>query len=319
VSKKNTNKPYQLLTDLGTKTIKLTLLLFTVGIGLQFVSKSRWEKVCTNNSEKLECVYLAPYAREMSTSLVTSAITILAIEILLKRESLEEIKKFKSESIEEIKEILKATEATRSIRAFYSKFNLYKEEIVNDIKQAPKAQEIKMLGLSSLELEILGGVGANKLIEKICREGYNLRIIILHPESMLLKCLEKLEYRRTRSQINGRVHDTFKTFVIDLTNYVKLHKLQDKILGSIEVRTHKDIFSPVFYYSGNKLNIVGLYFSLGKQSEHPAFDILDMEMKEQVDNHFEEIWDKSSGIGTILKWNIQGNSDVNNVMEIFPE
>jgi hypothetical protein len=244
----------------------------------------------------------------MSISLVTSAITILSLEILFKRES-----------IEEIKEIFKATEATRSIKAFYPKFNLYKEAIIEDIEQAPKAQEIKMLGLSSLELEILGDVSNNKLIEKICSEDCNLRIIILHPESTLLKCLEKLEYKRTKAQINGRVHHAFETFVNDLMEYVKVHQLQGKTLGSIEVRTHKDIFSPVFYYSGNKLNIVGLYFSLGKKSEHPAFDILDLEMKKQLDNHFEEIWDKSSGPGTMLKWNVKDSSNINKVMEVFPD
>jgi hypothetical protein len=300
VSKKSTTKPYQLLTDLGTRTIKLTLFLFTLGIGLQFVSKSHWDKICSN-SEKFECTYIAPYAKEMSTSLVTSAITLIALEILFKRTSLEEIR-----------EIFGSTEATKSIKAFYPDIKLYRQTILDDIEQKMMGQGIKILGLSHLELDILCDVENNRLMEKICSEECKLRIIVLHPDSTLLKCIENLGYERTNEEIHGRVHKAFKTFAEDLM------KIQNKGEGSIEVRTHKDIFSPAFYYSSNRLNIVGLYFALGKNSQHPAFDILDKEMKKQLDSHFEEIWDKSIS-RIMLRWNVKEGSDINKVMEVFPK
>lgn len=308
MSKKNTNRPYQLLTYLGTKTLGLAFFLILLGLGLQGYSKSYLDKICTDSNEKLECI-LHPYAKEMSTSLVTSAITILALEILFKRESIREIEK-----------IFNATEATRSIKAFYPRLDLYEGLIIDDIKQAPKSQEIKILGLASLELEILSGISKNKLIEKICLEDCNLRVILLHPDSDLRKCIENLGYRRSKAQINGGVHEVFEDFFIDLYSYINTNKLSiEKISGKIEVRTHKNIFSPVFYYSGSKLNIVGLYFSLGKNTEHPAFDILDPSMKKELDSHFEEIWSKSSG-GTILRWNGgKDNSDIYKVMEVFPD
>lgn len=307
MNKKKQDTPYRLFTDFGIKILLVTFSLIAGGIGLQFFSKTYLDKECTNASEKLVCTFVYPYIKEMSTSLVTSGITILLLEILLKKESIKEIEK-----------IFNASEATRSIKAFYPRLNLYKGYIQDNIEQAPKDQEIKMLGLASLELDILQEVGRTKLIEKICLQGCNLRIILLHPDSSLLKCVENLGYERSREEITGIVHRVFRTFFNDLTEYVNKHQLEGKVSGSIEVRMHKDIFSPIFYYSGEQLDIVGLYCTVGANTEHPAFDIIDRDFKKELDKHFEGIWDKSIG-RTMLRWNISGSTSRNEVLTIFPQ
>jgi hypothetical protein len=307
MNKKKKDAPLSIFTNFGIKTLLVISSLILGGLGLQVFNNNYLDKECTSSSEKSVCRFVYPYIKEMSISLVTSGITILFLEILLKKESIKELEK-----------IFKASEATSSIKAFYPRLNLYKGYIQDNIEQASKGQQIKMLGLASLELDILQEVGRTKLIEKICLQGCNLQIMLLHPDSSLLKCVENLGHDRSREEITGIVHRVFRTFFNDLTEYVNKHQLEGKVSGSIEVRMHKDIFSPIFYYSGEQLDIIGLYCTVGTNTEHPAFDIIDRDYKKELDKHFEGIWDKSNG-RTMLRWNISGSTSRNEVLTIFPQ
>jgi hypothetical protein len=155
---------------------------------------------------------------------------------------------------------------------------------------------------------------------KICSERLCLRVIILDPDSNLLECHQEPECKKTYAEMAGKVHRVFNALDKELDKYIKEHQIEKSITsGSIEVRTHKNIFSPVFYYSGNNLNIVGLHFSLGRNNEYPGFDLIDPKMKDTLDKHFEDIWNKSFA-RTILRWNVgKYGTTINQVMEKFPD
>jgi hypothetical protein len=302
---KNQNKPFKLLTPFGINTLKLTSILFLGLVIIQSLNKNYLEKECIKSNEKFECIIVYPYTKDLPNAIATSIISIFYLEIL-----------FKKESIREIEKIFNATEATRSIKAFYSSKKQYKHLIVQDIEQATENQEITMIGLASLEVFILADVGKEKIKENICKKGCNFKVLIIHPESSLLSCLKENGYERSFVDLSAPIRRAFIGLVSNLENYQEAQKT--KSIGGIEVRLYKGMFSPNFYYSGTNINMVGMYFSLQEDAEdYPAFDVHDEGIKKLLDNHFDMIWEKSAG-KVMLRWGFE-STPIDKVKDFFPD
>jgi hypothetical protein len=76
------------------------------------------------------------------------------------------------------------------------------------------------------------------------------------------------------------------------------------IEGSIDVRLHKDLFSPIGYYSDSQsFTLVWMYFSDHQEgSEYPAFDINNRNLIQSADNHFDNLWGRTGKEKILLQF-----------------
>lgn len=89
------------------------------------------------------------------------------------------------------------------------------------------------------------------------------------------------------------------------------------LLIIIEVRFHKDLFSPIGYYSDSKnYRIVWRYFSdHNNGNEYPAFHISNKDLIDDAERHFDTLWQRSEK--DILK--VTQNNTNNKIKQIFQE
>ncbi|NEP26136.1 hypothetical protein [Moorena sp. SIO3I6] len=286
-SKKPETNPYlELITKTGIKVIQKISLLIIIGISLFAMDEYYLQKgIKCDEKETInwQC-NASPLLGNLGTSLFQVALTFWVVDIGLKRETLEEMEK-----------VFRATQATKHIRGFYSQREEYNHLIEKNFKESRK-QEIKLLCLSE-DLNIFNQQNMNIIRDKI-KEGCELKILLLHPESSLIECLNhtgltpNLEMMRSLFFKLGELKK-------QLIKYIKNnHKIQ----GAIEVRLHKNAFSPIGYYSDcQDFTIVWMYFSDQNDGhEYPAFHINNMNLIESAENHFNNLWTKTRGEDNIL-------------------
>jgi hypothetical protein len=101
----------------------------------------------------------------------------------------------------------------------------------------------------------------------------------------------------------------------DLENFRA--KPNAKIKGSIEVKLHKDLFSPIGYYSDSKdFEFVWMYLSDDYDgNEYPAFHMVNQQLIKKTGNHFENLWRRTQGDQILLK--VTQTNHINNISKIF--
>lgn len=282
-SEKKEKVGIKILFPLGQRVSKVLSITFIAGLGLCTFNEYFLKKECEVGKQStfnLSC-FLSPIVWNIGSSLITSVITIAVAEIALR-----------DEILQQIQEIWNSRQATRYIKAFYPKQKQHKEVIWTNIKNAQADQEIKLLGLSE-ELKLLGDSSDIKMLKNKLKLGCHFKILILHPNSSIFGCMEEVGLKESRDRLRGDV-----TILQTIAN--SLSGKETEIKGSIEVRLQKDLFSPICYYSSSGINIVWMYFSNPESCEYPGFDILDSELINEAELHFNHLWDCSQGENNLL-------------------
>jgi hypothetical protein len=209
--------------------------------------------------------------------------------------------------LQEIEKIFKKIESTRQIKSFFSKQEEYKDAIESSIRSGLFGKEVKFLGLFE-DARLFDSGSLISAIKKNLYHGCHIKILLLHPESILFECLIKAGYinssRKEKGKFRKRMHGTLPDKLEDLK--IQLQKdYGPNIKGSIEIRVHKDMFSPIGYYSdGRDNNFIWMYFSTGDEGiiEYPGFSILeDDSFAMSSDKHFDCLWEKTTPDDIILK------------------
>ena len=303
-SKKNSKHFLEIFTNTGRKVIKQLGWIIFLSIGLIIYDKSYLKETCKKQApHSWQCV-TSPIIDDLGWNLFQIAITIWFVDIGLKRETLEEMHK-----------IFNSAQATKHIKSFYSNREEYSRLIEDNFKEARSDQEIKLLCISE-EVSLFQEENLKSIRDKVIA-GCKIKILILHPESSLLNCLEGV----------GFTPDLGKSMLVNLS--VKLTRLNKdlerfrasqniQIKGSIEVKLHKDLFSPIGYYSDSKgFEFVWMYFSDDYEgNEYPAFHIANQELIEKTDKHFDNLWQRTVGDEILLR--VTPTNNINNISKIFP-
>lgn len=313
-SKKGSNQFPELITDTGRKVIKQLGWIILISICFILTDEYYLKGTCQkqnqlnsqNQSNSLQCMS-SPLIGGLGWNLLQIAITIWFVDIGLKRETIDAMHK-----------IFNSAQATKHIKGFYSNRGEYSRLIEDNFQDARADQEIRLLCLSE-EISIFQGDNLRSIRNKVI-DGCKIKILILHPESSLLKCLESVGFTPAFGK------SMLANLSVKLNRlYEDLERLRDnrniKIKGSIEVKLHKDLFSPIGYYSDSKgFEFVWMYFSDDYDgNEYPAFHIANQELIEKTNKHFDNLWQKTVGDEILLRVTpINNINDINNTSKIFP-
>jgi hypothetical protein len=308
-SQQKSSRFLELFTNTGRKVIKHLGFIILISAALilldEFYLKYQCKKIEKSNS--LQCS-ASSLIGDLGWNLFQIAITIWFVDIGLKRETIEEIQK-----------IFNSTQATRYIKGFYPQQENYRRLIEDNFKNIRPDQEIKLLLLYE-EISLFQGENLNRIRDKVV-DGCTMKFLVVHPESSLLPCLEQGGFPPNSSQ------SSLMNLSIKLKQIVeKLDRLSknntSKIKGSLEVRLHKDVFSPIGYYSDSRdLALVWMYLSNHNDGhEYPALEISysDLDQIKKIEEHFEHLWQKAVGDNLLLRITSNPTEKIDNINTIFP-
>ncbi|NET72240.1 MAG: hypothetical protein F6K62_15260 [Sphaerospermopsis sp. SIO1G2] len=304
------NRFLQLITSTGNKVLKLLFVLGFFGVGLQVADSYYSQQQCRQQSNKdqqsWKCSILYPLLGGLGSNFLQAAITIFVLDIALKRETLKEIQG-----------IINNTKSARYLKEFFIDQDDYDNLIKESFNAAIDGQEIKILCLFEDEISIFSGSqNLNKIREKIVN-GCKIRILVLHPDSSLLDSLYQSELTRKISYTN--IFNAFLSKLDNLSQDLKTqyHSKGIPIKGSIEVKFHRNLFSPIGYYSDSKdYRIAWMYFSHSNGSKYPAFQIGAQDLVDDADKHFEYLWEKAGPLQ--MRITKDPNSSINDIKQIVP-
>ncbi|BAY99832.1 hypothetical protein NIES37_38150 [Tolypothrix tenuis PCC 7101] len=112
-----------------------------------------------------------------------------------------------------------------------------------------------------------------------------------------MDCLYQSKFTRKNnfSSISNAFLSKLDNLYQDLEKHY--HPTSKKIKGSIEVKFHKNLFSPIGYYSDSKdCKIVWMYLSNSDGREYPAFHIGAQDLMDDTDKHFEHLWQEAGAL-----------------------
>ncbi|BDA65959.1 hypothetical protein CAL7716_001250 [Calothrix sp. PCC 7716] len=298
---KKSNQPLQIITDLGRKIIKQMGWLIMFGILLKCLDEFHFKKICLSYQQPAWQCSFSPFIGNLGSDLFQVAITIWFVDIGLKRETLEEMhREFKS------------IQPNSHIQKFYSTQAEYNYLIENSFKEAKAGQEIKLLCLSVEEAIFLKKENLKEIRDNVIN-GCKIKILLLHPESSLLQCIERVGFTPNLHKNN------LKALSVKLERLYQQFENEKNLKGTIEIHLHKDLFSPIGYYSDSRdMRVIWMYFSnFNDGNEYPAFQTSKRELIIDTEKHFDNLWQKTVNDETSLLLKITNNQQINNVGTIF--
>ena len=311
MSLKKTPRKLELFTNSGIKSIRILALIIIAGISFLFIKNSLLQEKCDKNSDhgtssliKIECLFY-PYIGEIGLAFIQAVITIIFFEFALKKASLEEVQ-----------DIFKVSQAIQYIDNFYDQRSDYNHLIEDSLKSAVPQQEIKFITLSE-ELTLLSEDNIRSIANKVI-DGCHIQALLIHPDSCLIHCLERSGFTHHLSRA------TLEVLAIKFFKLSQWLKFEEDIKGSLEIRLHKDLFSPIGYYSDSQnTQIIWLYFSDRKnKNEYPAFHMANNDNKliEFTENHFNSLWQRTEVKNILLRFGRTKTNSIkiiDNIQEIF--
>lgn len=230
-------------------------------------------------------------------SLLVSIITLIFIELTLH-----------PETIKEIKNIFNSSQSTRYIKSFYPNRKDYNDQIITKIRELKDDEEVKLLGLVK-DIHILTTIDSTKIVEQI-EKGCIFKVLLLYPSSnnLLLNCIQKSHPTLQYTDENF-IKNEFNLFKVIANNLNKNPNLK----GEIELRLQNSIYSPICYFSTKDnrspkdfMAFIWMYMFNSKGLEYPAFEILDSQLLNDAEKHFDHLWSKSH---SVLKYNNENKTN----------
>lgn len=272
------------------------------------------ETIQTSSSWLCSFTGWSTFIGNMGNTCIEVVLIILFFEVRARKEMYNSVKKIFSEA-----------DRTKHIEAFHLRREEYSQQIHTSFRGARENQTIKLLSLVE-DIHILSEeIGPNKISEKVC-SGCHVKILILHPDSSLLKTFDKIGFAYDSSSSAREVYGLLPQRLEMIRKKVESERGKGAVKGSIEIRAHKDIFSSIGYYSdSSEKNYVWMYFSAGYDGiKYPAFQIRhsnlekDFNLIDYVDKHFDHLWTLAAG-HPILKIGSEGEmTTAQDIVSVFP-
>lgn len=259
--------------DATWKLLRLVAILIATGICLIMIDIYLLPMI--SNSYAISSVI-----QKLSTSIIGAAILVLVVDIGLRQEILNDIQEIFHHSQGNI---------------FVDRTVLGRHELLNpiviDLQKATNGDQIDTVGV--VEGTFFTGSPGHELLRRKIISGCHFRVIILHPDSLLLTCIQNESKLYGTPDVKNSVLITARGVINQLVE--EFRKGRSKIQGSIEIRMHKDILSCAYYYSSATLTIFSPYLAHKRGELCPAFTTSDRAYQEELKSHFAAMWQLSEG------------------------
>lgn len=223
----------------------------------------------------------------VSSSIITSVITIVVLEIALKKQLLEEVRG-----------IFKTTEAVKHLSKVHVDLASQKEAIRKALKNLTGGEKIRMLCSSDMIDVFHTEIKASFFIEKL-KKNCTFEILTLDPNSNILPIANSQVTDTERIQ-KSKMIKNFHVFD-ELVNSVGSEVSTKDLHGLLIVKTFTDLHSTCSYFSiesrdtSKNIHLVSTAFLSGNKIDfvYPAVEILDKDLIKSVSKHFEIFWERS--------------------------
>ena len=158
----------------------------------------------------------------------------------------------------------------------------------SDIRSLRPGERVDLIGVSQ-RVVFADQPGIDCIREKIVT-GSEFRILVLHPASALVECIQNLSAKYGFPDLKGSLRDTYEGRVKILVD-----RLRDeaKRAGRLEIRMHLDVHSTLSYYSSPRLKVLGLYLAHESGTHCPVLELEPGPASIQAERHFEALWKQS--------------------------
>ena len=278
------NKILALTTRLGKKIFPLTTTILIASFGIwslnEFSIKSQNKseiKALCNDEREFSCKLLpfSPLIGLISSSIITSVITILVLEIALKEESLKSIR-----------EIFKLSDASKYIAKVHIDTDDQIQIIRKALKELKGGETIRML-CSSEMIDILHerGLGPGILFDKLALD-CKFQILTLHPNSNISPIVVKRDVNATKDKISRKL-----SLFRDLMDLIR--QSSANIPGSIIIKTYENSHSPFSYFSidskypSDNINLISIACLNDADLIYPSIELSGRELIDKANKHFD--------------------------------
>ena len=259
--------------DTTWKLLRLVGVLIAIGIFLIFVDTYIIPKLFV-----AEIHFVSSILQELSISFMIAGIIILTVDV-----------GFRQELLTDIQDIFGSTQDHVFFDKTVSSRHEFIEEIVEDVKKSVRRDKIDTAGV--IEGTFFTGTPGHELIKNKIIEGVNFRVIILHPKSSLLLCIQNQSKYYGTPNLTGSVNTTITGVINQLVDEFKTGR--SSVRGSLEIRMHKDVLLSGYYYSGPALTIFSPYLAHKRGELCPAFSTTDRQYCDEMKRHFAAMWQQS--------------------------
>jgi len=214
---------------------------------------------------------------EVAGSFILAAIVAIFFDVSLR-----------SDMISELNQLVLDAQRPREFNELRMSRNMFDTDMSKDISSLQPGQSLALIGTSQ-RVVFSDKPGIAGIAEKV-RSGVHFQILVLHPDSMIVPCIQNLSKDFGFSDLKASLQETYLGRIHSLG---ELLKSDQPILGSIEVRLLKDLFSPFSLHKSPNLTLVGFYFAHESGTQCPVLSLAEGEFKEQIQKHFDRLWTKS--------------------------
>jgi len=274
--------------------VRRCLLLLALGSGLLLVPSV---PALHDVLERAPAVLLL--CEHLGVALIVALVVIVFIELGLRKEFLADVEA-----------IFVERQPSSYLKSFRGSRICYEDAMASDIERIRPTETVRVVGISHRVL-FADRPGVAGLAKKV-RDGCHLRFVLLHPESTLLPAIENLSRDFGYPDLKQSLRVTACGAIAQLCTVLSTGP---SVSGSLEIRLHRDVFSSLFCYSGPRMTIVGLYLSHADGVHSPAFEVTNVAVLSQVNDHFDTLWEASRG-NVLLS--VSGRGVVDNLEQVFP-
>jgi hypothetical protein len=233
----------------------------------------------------------------ISSSLITSMMTLIAVEVLLKKQALEEIEERVVQQTTKIEGILNYIEAGKYVDKAYIDMQSQKEDIKKSIRDLNGTETIRMLCSSDM-IEVFREIGYDCLLEKL-KQGCIFEILTLDPSHSKILFLDRKipelgDLQKSKMKTN---FDIFRELKTKAENAIFP---RNQLRGVLTVKTYTDLYFPSSYFSiesKDKSKNVTLLSTPCFESEsfvHPGFTTSHESLVDKAKAHFYTQWEAST-------------------------
>ena len=255
-------------------------LLFIVGLLLigfhdTFVNSS-WTFLPRKAADGLLGFAFLSVLDNLGDALIVAALLSLFVEISLRARHTREV----------IAAVRSASAPTGIRQVILHRFEL-DDRASADIRSLRAGDRLDLIGTSQ-RVVFSDRPGYDKMAERV-KDGVHMRIILLHPDSHLVPCIEGISALFGFPNLRLSLSETALGRIAKMRDM--LH--QSGARGSVEVRLHKDLYSTLSYHSSPNMTSVGFYFAHESGTQCPCLILDDGELRREAGLHFERLWELS--------------------------
>jgi hypothetical protein len=222
--------------------------------------------------------YVTKILGALADAMLVAAVIIAGFEV-----------RFRKDLLVDIESIFKSSKNQVFVdTTVYSRHD-FQKLISDDVRSCKEGDRVDLIGIAEGSFFI--NIPGHELLKDQIKNGVHIRCLVLHPESLLVRCIQNESVHYGTPDVVASIKKTATGVIHRLA--VELNKSQKTVRGSLEVRMLRDLQSCAHYYSSQTLTIFSPYLAHERGTLCPAFSTSDKHYRAQLGQHFEALWNLS--------------------------